>query len=198
MNKKEHAMNWNLRIIGVSLALIVTVPLGLGCAQLPQLLAARKTEPAQLEARGPGTVFASIEAAAVDSLTYAYLQAQAAHDTELMRGGTIYATRGGYSYGEIHVARPLSAHRVTFTLKPQDVARFLIYSRDSSHDVNPANERPSRPDRRSVNVIDPLHRPIYILHPSLVIREYRGEDHEIAEVADLRHPTRTQIFASGR
>lgn len=188
-------MNKNLRTIGVSLALIVNAPLGLGCAQLPQLLAARKTEPVQLEARGPGTVLASIEAAAVDALTYAYLQAQAAHETELMRAGTIYATRGDYSYGEIHVAKSSSALRVTYTLKPQDVARFLIYPRIRNRCVNRANERPSWLDRRSVDMIDPLHRPIYILHPSLVIREYRGEDHELTEVADLRHPTRTQSFS---
>jgi len=140
-----------------------------------------------LEARGPGVVFASIEAAAIDALTYAYLQAQAAHNTELMRGGTIYATRSGYTYGEIHVAKPLRADQVTFTLKPQDVARFHIYPRDRRY-VNRANERPSRLDRRSVNVIDPLHRPLYILHPSLAIRAYRGQGHALAEVANLRRP----------
>ena len=92
-------------------ALIMTALLGLGCAQVPQLLAALRTGPVQLKAWGPGTVFGSIDAAAVDALTYAYLQAEAAHNTELMRGGTIYATRSGYSYGEIHVAGPLGAHR---------------------------------------------------------------------------------------
>jgi hypothetical protein len=149
-----------------------------------------------LEARGPGAVFASIEAAAIDALTYAYLQAQAAHNTELMRGGTIYATRGGYSYGEIHVAKRLRAGQITYTLKPQDVARFHIYPRDR-HYVNRANERPSRVDRRTVNVIDPLHRPLYILHPSLAIRAYRGVGHELVEVANLRRPSRVLRFFAG-
>ena len=153
-------------------------------------------DPQRLEARGPGAVFASIEAAAIDALTYAYLQAQAAHNTELMRGGTIYATRGGYSYGEIHVAKRLRAGQVTYTLKPQDVARFHIYPRDR-HYVNRANERPSRVDRRTVNVIDPLHRPLYILHPSLAIRMYRGIGHELAEVANLRRPPRVLRFFAG-
>ena len=195
LNERLHEMNKNLRTIGLSLALIASAPLGLGCAQRPQLLAARKTDPIKIEARGPGTVFASIGAAAVDALTYAYLQAQAAHHTELMRAGTIYATRGGYSYGEIHVAKPSSAFRVTYTLKPQDVARFVIYPQARDRYVNRANERASRLTRHSMEVIDPLHRPVYILHPSLVIREYRGEDHEPTEVADLRHPTRTQSFS---
>ncbi len=47
----------------------------------------------------------------------------------------------------------------------------------------------------AVSVFDPLHRPLYILHPSLVIREYHGEGHDTAEVADLRHPTQTKVFA---
>jgi hypothetical protein len=38
-----------------------------------------------------------------------------------------------------------------------------------------------------VDVIDPVHRPLYILHPSLAIRMYRGKGHELAEVANLRH-----------
>jgi hypothetical protein len=187
-------MSRNLRIIGVSLALTVDALLGLGCAQLPQLLA-HKTEPVQLEARGPGAEFPSIEAAAVDALTYAYLQAQAAHGTELMRGGTIYRVGEGFSYGEILVAGPWGAHRISYTLGPQDVARFTLYPRVNNPDVDLGNERPSPADRRSVSVIDPLHRPLYILHPSLMIREYRGEDHELTEVADLRHPARSVLLA---
>jgi hypothetical protein len=140
-----------------------------------------------LEARGPGAIFASIEAAAVDALTYAHLQARAAGDPERMRGGAIRASGTGYTYDEVHVAAPLTAHRVTYSLGPRDVARFATYPRDG-HDVNRINEGPSRSDRRSVDVIDPLHRPLYILHPSLAIRVYRGKGHELAEVANLRRP----------
>ena len=162
---------------GIRSALVLAL-----CTVVP---AAAETQ--ALEVRGPGAVFASIEAAAVDALTYAYLQAEAAHDTELMRGGTIHATRGGYSYGEIRVARPLRANKIDLTLGPQDVARFHIYPR-GGYDANRINERPSRADRRSVDVIDPVHRPLYILHPSLAIRVYRGKGHELAEVANLRRP----------
>jgi hypothetical protein len=142
-------------------------------------------------------VFPSIEAAAIDALTYAHLSAQDLRDTARMRGGTIYATRGGYSYDKIHVAGPLSAHRVSYTLAPGDVARFAIYPRDGDRDVDRGNERPSRADRRAVTFTDPLHRPLYILHPSLVIREYRGEGHDLAEVANLRRPSRLPGFLAG-
>ena len=191
--------------------LALAAVLGLGCAQVsqaPPLAVTTFDRPplavttfgageAGLEAQGPGTVFSSIEAAAVDALTYAYLSGQAAHSTELMRGGTIHAKNGGYSYSVIHVAKPSSAHRVTYTLKSQDVARFATYPQDLNRDVNRTNERPSMVDRRAVSFTDPLHRPLYILHPSLAIREYRGDDHELAEVANLRRPSRVPGFLAG-
>ena len=176
------------RVLGAgSLTTMLIGLASLGCAPLSQLLAAFPTGEPSLEARGPGTIFPSIDAAAVDALTYAYLLARAAHDTERMRGGTIHRVDGGYSYGEIQVAGPLLPSRLTHPLKPRDVARFVIYSRTGHHRVDRANERPSKEDRRSVRFVDPLHRPLYILHPSLMIRVYRGEEGEFLDVADLRH-----------
>jgi hypothetical protein len=61
--------------------------------------------------------------------------------------------------------------------------------------ANRANERLSRVDRRSVSFIDPLHRPLYILHPSLTIRAYRGEDSQRVEVTNLSRPKRAPLFA---
>ena len=49
--------------------------------------------------------------------------------------------------------------------------------------------------RTPVSVVDLLHRPRYTLYPSLAIREYHGEGHDIAEVADLRQPAQLRIFA---
>jgi hypothetical protein len=46
-----------------------------------------------------------------------------------------------------------------------------------------------------VAVTDPLHRPLFILHPSLVIREYRGRDDAVVAVADLRRPNRVILIA---
>jgi hypothetical protein len=50
-------------------------------------------------------------------------------------------------------------------------------------------------DRRSVSFIDPLHRPLYILHPSLTIRAYRGEDSRRVEVTNLHRQERAPFFA---
>jgi hypothetical protein len=182
------------RIRGVSLALILTALLGLGCAQVAQLRAGFQTDPAHLEALGPGTAFASIECAAVDALIYAYLQTQTARDARV-RGGTIYSTGGGYSYDEPVVAGPLLPDQVSYVLKKRDVARFHLYPRVDSYAENRRSELPWRSDRRSVRFLDPLHRPLYILHPSLAIRVYRGADHELVEVANLRRPVPPQTFA---
>ena len=148
-----------------------------------------------LHARGPGALFASVEAAAVDALTYAYLQARKARDTARIRGGTIYPVGGHYSYGEIQLGNPLTPHQISYRFGPHEVARFHAYPVYRDALVNRANERISRVDRRSVRTSDPLHRPLYVLHPSLAIRVYRGEGFERAEVASLRHPGRAPRFA---
>jgi hypothetical protein len=80
-------------------------------------------------------------------------------------------------------------------LKTRDVARFVVYYRTGRRSVDRANERPSKGDRRSVRFVDPLHRPLYILHPSLMIRVYRGEEGELVDVADLRHREQGQLVA---
>jgi hypothetical protein len=184
-------MREKLRFIGLGLIAALAAS---GCAPMSNLLAAPDSK-SQLEAWGPGMVFPSIEAAAIDALVYTYLRASDERDTERMRGGTIYSVDTGYSYGEIHVAGNLLEHRIAYPLKRQDVARFHMYPFATDHDVNRTNERPSRADRRSVAVTDPLHRPLFILHPSLVIREYRGRNYETVEVADLRHPKEGTLFA---
>jgi hypothetical protein len=176
------------------LILTLTALLGLGCAQSLQLpsdfLAALKAPPLELEARGPGAVFDSIEAAAVDALTFCYLQAREAGDIERMRAGTIQRSGAGYAYRELHLASPLAPRRIEYAFAPQEVARFHVYPPHTDRDVNRTSERLSTKDWRSVSVIDPLHRPLYVLHPSLAIRAYRGADREVVEVANLRGPAR--------
>lgn len=150
----------------------------------------------QLEVEGPGALFSSIEAAAIDALTYAYLRARNACDSNFMRGGTIHPVgEDQYSYGEIHRANRWSLHKISYILKPGDVARFHLYPVNRDADTNRVNERPSRVDLRSVSVVDPLHRPLYILHPSLTVRAYRGDGPHSVEVATLRRPARPGLFA---
>jgi hypothetical protein len=182
----------------VLVLLSLTALLGLGCASPYSpltRLAAFETPSLRLEAQGPGTLFPSVESAAVDALTYSYLQALDERGAERLRAGTIYRVGTDYRYDEVHRASVLQRHRISYTLKPRDVARFHSYPRDRDFFTNRANERPSQVDRRSVSVVDPLHRPLYILHPSLAIREYSGEDNETREVANLRRSQRAPLIA---
>ena len=119
------------------------------------------------------------------------ISAPAAGDPEASLGGGV-APRV-----EAPTSPPGRAHRIAYSLEPRDVARFAIYPRVGDRDVDRANERPSRVDRRGVSAIDPLHRPLYILHPSLAVRVYRGEGRALAEVANLRRPPRALQFFAG-
>jgi len=141
-------------------------------------------------------VFASIDEAAIDALIYAYLQAVATRDTERMRGGTVRQTNAGFRYDGVHTAGPLDRGRISLNLKARDVARFLIYPRVGSHEANRANEYISRADRRNVDVVDPLHRPVYVLHPSLVIRAYQGNRQQSRPLASLRCPSWRPFFGA--
>jgi len=182
------------------LILALTALLSVGCAQLPQLpsdfVAGLKNPPLELETRGPGAVFDSVEAAAVDALTFSYLQARESGEMELMRAGTIQRVSAGYTYGEIHVASPLAERQIEYVFSGRDVARFHLYPPHADRDVNRSSERLSAKDWRSIAVIDPLHRPLYVLHPSLAIRAYSGADSETIEVASLRGPARDWTWPS--
>jgi hypothetical protein len=146
-------------------------------------------------ARGPGALFSSVEAAAVDALSYAHLEARKARDVARIRGGTIHTVGDHYSYGEIQLGKPLIPHQINYRFGPREVARFHVYPVNRDSRINRANERISRVDRRSVSLIDPLHRPLYILHPSLAIRGYFGEDSQQVEVTNLRKREQTPLFA---
>ncbi|MBW2716922.1 MAG: hypothetical protein JRD03_12635 [Deltaproteobacteria bacterium] len=188
-----------MRITTIPILSLVAL-MGLGCAQLSEFrsdfAAALDSPPHELEARGPGSVFDSIDAAAVDALTYCYLQAREDGNEELMRAGTIERSGAGYTYTDIHVAHPLAERRIEYLFAPQDVARFHVYPQHANHDVNRASERLSNKDRRSVSIIDPLHRSLYVLHPSMEIRSYSGADREVVEVASLRGPSRGRAWPS--
>jgi hypothetical protein len=183
-------MSVKLRFLGWSLIVALAIS---GCAPMRSFLTERDTKP-QLEAGGPGTVFPSVEAAAVDALIYTYLQAIHAHDAQRMRAGTIYSVSGGYSYGEIHTASNLLEYGIAYPLKQRDAARFHMYPITTNYDVNRHNERISEADRRSIT-LDSRHRPLFILHPSLVVRDYRGSREPVVTVADLRRPKRVILVA---
>jgi hypothetical protein len=138
-----------------------------------------------LEAAGPGTIFSSVDAAAVDGLTYAYLTARQTGQTALAHGGTVVRVDGGFTYEELEVANKRSPMTLTLILRPHTVAQFRTYPRTDDPRVNRLNEKVSRSDRRNVDSSDPMHRPLFVLTPRLLVKSYEGGGDPMQEVANL-------------
>lgn len=145
----------------------------LACAtELPSQSSVRLELPARVVTpRGPGSLFPSVEAAAVDGLAFAYLEARRNERERSMHGATIYAEGDGYAYGPIQVASPSEPDRLTLALRPIDVAHFHTYPAGTPRE-NRLNEVHSPIDRASVEQVDPRNRPLFILTPSLRVKGF--------------------------
>ena len=77
---------------------VITLSFALGGVAVAQ--ADREVRP-----RGPGHVFSTIEAAAIDGLAFAHLQERSASGARVSRGGTVYVVEGGYGYRQLRKAR---------------------------------------------------------------------------------------------
>ncbi len=126
-----------------------------------------------VEAAGPGTVFATIDEAAVDGLAYSYRRAKQLDGGQSALGGTVFKVAEGYSYETSPFAPRGDRDRVRLVLQLRDVAHFATYPKGSLLE-NRMNERHSAHDRKNVDQRDPLHRPAFILTPSLDVKSYMG------------------------
>ena len=145
----------------------------------------------KLSVRGPGAVFETISAAATDGLAYSYLRAHEFHVPGRVHAGTIRAVEGGgYTYDGVVEAPWWDPNHVAYKLGKNDVAHFHTYPSDRERKINRANERHSSKDRRVVDELDPLHRPSFVLTPSLQIRAYMGANKEVLVVENLHDTLR--------
>jgi hypothetical protein len=137
-------------------------------------LAAGSDSLADLRAEGPSTVFQSVQAAAVDALTNAYLTATP-RDRRRLRAGTIYRVADGFSYTAPQrsgASSPLMRQRVRYALRSIDVASYVVEPRSGEARSTRSNETPIAEQKRIVDDLDPAHRPLYVLTPSLDITHY--------------------------
>jgi hypothetical protein len=137
--------------------------------------------------RGPGAIFETTDAAALDGLWFAYLEARGDRNgAQRARGGTVFPVPGGFSYAPISVADASEPGRVKMVLKPRDVAHFHTYPRIGSQSDR-LNETHSPNDRANVDLRDPLRRSSYILTPSLRVQRYDAKAGEqVVGRIDLR------------
>jgi hypothetical protein len=177
----------NLRIwLATRIGLLALLVAGAG---LP--LAAGATDSARmgLRAQGPGAVFETIEAAAIDALSYAHLE-ETLTERRSLRVGVIHRVANGYSYTAAKrssTSSPLTACSVRYQLRANDVARYIIPPHSGHARINRYNEEPSRKEKQIVDELDPAHRPLFQLTPShnIVSYHYGGETEVLLNLSDL-------------
>ncbi len=159
------------------------------CAGLPLAARAADGGPTGIRAEGPGAVFDSVEAAALDALSYAHITATLT-DRRRLRVGAIHRVANGYSYAAVKrstALSPLTVHIVRYRLRAIDVARYIIPPYSRQVHIARLNEEPTRKEKQIVDELDPEHRPLYQLTPSLNVVVYRqgGPSTVIANLKDL-------------
>jgi hypothetical protein len=160
--------------------LILFLSLAFGCASL--------SSPAPGNVvKGPGSVFPTAEAAAVDGLAWCVRDARRDDATARLRIGVVRQLDDGYTYDTPGVASWAAPRNLEYVLKSDSVAHFQYYSADQAGGRSQVYEHHSKRQRRVVDEIDPLHRTSYLLTPSLRVVAYRGHGEE-PEVAQLQRP----------
>lgn len=144
---------------------------------------------------GPGAEFSTVEEAVIDALAFTHEEARRTETISRLRGGVISRTERGFTYETISTATAENPTHIEYTLLTRDVARFHAYPRTNRPRDDYRNERPSRKDRKSVDRVDPLHRPIFVLTPKLLVKAYYGDAQPIQTVANLRRLEQDRIFA---
>lgn len=126
-----------------------------------------------LEPSGPGTVFESPQAAALDALAWCYLQSrERVVSARRVRGGTIRAVAGGFSYDEPAVANASGAGVLRYAMGTGDVAHFRHYP--VARHARSGWDLAEREARRFVERVDPAQRPFFYLTPERRVRVYEA------------------------
>jgi hypothetical protein len=161
----------------------------MACAGLPLAAGATDSSRVGLRAQGPGTVFETVEAAAIDALSYAHLE-ETLTQRRSLRVGVIQRVENGYSYTAAKrssTSSPLTASSVRYRLRSNDVARYIIPPHSGKARIDRYNEEPTRKEKKIVDELDPAHRPLFQLTPSHNIVSYRygGHTNVLLNLSDL-------------
>jgi len=161
----------------------------IACVGLPLTAGATDSARLGLKAQGPGAVFDTVEAAAIDALSYAHLE-ETLTQRRSLRVGVIHRVENGYSYTAAKrstASSPLTACSVRYQLRADDVARYIIPPHSGHARINRYNEEPTAKEKQIVDELDPAHRPLYQLTPShnIVRYQYGGRTTVILNLNDL-------------
>lgn len=128
----------------------------------------------RIDPQGPGAVFASPRAAALDALAWCFLESRDRPlDRRRARGGAIKTVAGGFSYDEPTLERR-GTRVLAYPLRSTDVAHFrhVPVRRWPAH----APDAMDREARRIVSKVDPAERPYFLLTPDRRLRRYDAGD----------------------
>jgi hypothetical protein len=158
-------------------------------AGLPLTAEAADSARVGLRAQGPGAVFETVEAAAIDALSYAHLE-ETLTERRSLRVGVIQRVENGYAYTAAKrssASSPLTACSVRYALRSNDVARYIIPPHSGKARIDRYNEEPTRKEKQIVDELDPAHRPLFQLTPSHNIVSYRygGQTSVLLNLSDL-------------
>lgn len=143
---------------------------------------------------GPGYIFTSVDAAAVDALALAHQEQVRSKNPRLSQGGVIVAEGGGFTYREIQTARPGAPDALRLRMGSKVVGHFHTYPTQGRRQDR-RNETHSPADRWVVDRLDSRGRPSYVLTPSLRVVVYRGR--AMAQGADTLVADLAKTSASG-
>jgi hypothetical protein len=136
----------------------------------------------------PGTLYSTVDGAAVAALIHVVATTRR-DDLDRLQVGSILAVDGGFTWqgsaSSTASRRDDWRPKASLSFTQDHVATFVIHPRTGHRSLDRANEKLTRGERRIVDELDPLHRPIYLLTPSGRIVTYaHGE--RTSEIADLR------------
>ena len=132
---------------------------------------------------GPGAVFDSLDAAAIDALMFAHRTLRLGQ----AQGGAIFVTDSGFSYGPMVRA---TRHGFRLTLRTGDVGWFYAYNYELPTVGDRQPKFLTREDRSMVSEVDPHHRPLYLLSSRMKVVRYDGKSVDV--VWPKRGKTRIQ------
>jgi hypothetical protein len=177
-----HSNGFHLISRGACLIALVALA---ACAGAPPVSPTASGAPDGVRAQGPGAVFPSVQAAALDALANAHRTATP-RDRSRLRVGAIHRVAHGYAYSaprRAATSTPLMHQSVRHPLHPNDVASYVIPPRTAERRSSRGHAMRVRRTQHIVDELDPAHRPIYVLTGSL-------------DVVSYSHGERTRVVAN--
>jgi len=174
------------RACRIALVALGTMALGLpGCAGLgaptPSPFASIEVA---AKTTSPELRHATIDGAAMQALSAAW-DGTNTQNHERLRVGLVARVDGAYRWTEPRTSEADSHPVIRLRMGSEHVATYIVHPHTHTSRSVEANEQVTEHEKKMVDDVDPLHRPIFVLTPSgRLLRYSHGE--EVVELASKR------------